>query len=208
VALVFGVPSIRPEEHRPYSDVVRSPMLLRPLLIFFPAAAAYGAVYSFLPLLAPERAATGLLVFGAAAAVARFALGPLTARFGGGALGPTLVTVGAIAMALVAWGPDAALLAALLAGGATLGGLATASFVTTVARVGPDEYALASGVWNLAYDSGMGTGAVILGAVAGLLGPAAVFGCVAVAVGSVLPLALRDRSLVARQGGLRRQQGA
>lgn len=192
-ALVLGVPSIRPEEHRPYAEVARSPDLVRPLLVFFPAAAAYGAVYSFLPLHHPDRASAGLLLFGAAAAVARFALGPLTARLRRGALGPALVALGAVALAAVAWGDGPVLPVALVVAGISLGGLATASLVTTVDRLRADEYALASGVWNLTFDSGMGLGALAFGVVAGLLGPAAVFVGAAAAVTAGLPLAVRDR---------------
>jgi hypothetical protein len=61
-------------------------------------------------------------------------------------------------------------------------------------RVAEAEYARASAVWNLAYDGGMGIGAVTFGAIVGVTGYPTAFGLtVIVLIGAFVPAWLDQR---------------
>ena len=60
-------------------------------------------------------------------------------------------------------------------------------------RAGPSGYGRASAVWNIGYDAGAGTGAMLLGLLIQLFGYAPAFAVTAVALLAVVPLALTRR---------------
>lgn len=103
----------------------------------------------------------------------------ITGRFGSGVfaghLQPGLLVlpgalVGAVGMAALALGTAPGLNSWLVVAGAAVFGLGLGmnqndSLVVIMGRAGPGRRGLASTVWNFAYDAGMGSGAVLFGAV-------------------------------------------
>ena len=73
-----------------------------------------------------------------------------------------------------------------------LGAAQNDSLVAIMNRAGPGRHGLASTVWNFAYDAGMGTGAVLFGAVVGGVGYAWAFGIAVVVIVLVAPTARRS----------------
>lgn len=146
--------------------------LLRPALAFFSLTMALGAVNTFLPLAVPDAGVVSMALVAAP-------LGMITGRFGSGVfaghLQPGLLVlpgalVGAVGMAALALGTAPGLNSWLVVAGAAVFGLGLGmnqndSLVVIMGRAGPGRRGLASTVWNFAYDAGMGSGAVLFGAV-------------------------------------------
>jgi predicted MFS family arabinose efflux permease len=164
----------------------RNAGLRTPALLFFPAAIAYGGLYTFLPLWSAD-AAIGLLAFGSGIAVGRFAGGRLADAVGPAALIPPLlvaVIVGIVGISVFPTGPGLAV--AALVAGLGFGGTATACLVAVMSEVDSDEYALASAIWNLSFDLGIVVGGIGLGVVAQVAGYRAVFWVAAAGVACAL----------------------
>ncbi len=143
-----------------------------------------GAVVTFLPI---ERstgyvASAGLLLYGFSGALARWRSGILIDRVGG--TWPLLATCGVAAVGVLALGTglttsvDAVtLLACLLIGGA-YGAVQSITLVSTFARISAADRAVASAVWNAAFDMGTAMGALVIGVLAA--SPLGVWGAFAV----------------------------
>lgn len=148
---------------------LRTPGQLRPALIFLLTAMGTGIVVTFLPLAiqaSGRLAALSLLANTVAAMAARWAAGRYGARYAQAdlLLGGTMVSaVGAATLALLA-NPAAVAIGAILLG---IGfGIAQNAVLTLLFdRVSAAGYDMASAMYNLAYDAGMGLGAAGFGAV-------------------------------------------
>jgi len=176
---------------------LRTPAQLRPALIFLLTAMGTGIVVTFLPLAirgSGHLAALALLANTVAALSARWTAG----RFGvrraqaGLLLGGTMF--GAIGMATLGLlaNPAAVATGAILLG-VGFGVAQNAVLTLMFDRVSAAGYDMASAMYNLAYDAGMGLGATGFGAVAVRIGYPAAF----VLTGALMVLALvpawRDR---------------
>ncbi|GEL25914.1 MFS transporter [Pseudonocardia sulfidoxydans NBRC 16205] len=157
---------------------------LGPLLAMLAGATAQGGLITFLPVTGTAAAATlALFATAAGALVGRFLAGELVARreLGGRLLVPG-VLIGAVGMAaevvaaLLTAGAAPLLVAGALLVGFGFGMVQNDSLVQLFAFGGPARYGRASALWNAAFDSGFGVGAVGLGAVAGPFGFAAAYG--------------------------------
>ena len=166
---------------------LRSPALTGPAARFATVTMATGVVVTFLPVaLGPRRAglvAAALLVQNACAIVGRLAAARLaarTARTERLSL-PVGVAVAAIGMLLLA---VQALPAAVVAGsvlfGLGFGAVQNTSLARMYAAVDRAAFGAVSGLWNLAYDAGMGAGAAGVGLVAAHTGYPTAFALTAV----------------------------
>jgi MFS family permease len=170
--------------------------LLLPAITFAAVTFAFGVVVTFLPLAVPPRSeglvAAGLLAQSCTAPLARWATGPFGDRRGPGVLVPAAVLLTAVGMLGLFWKTNPV---ALIAGMAVFGlGFGTAQNVTLAVmleRVHTSRYGHVSAVWNIAYDGGMGLGAVGFGYVVGLVGYATGFGFTAAVLAAALVPALR-----------------
>jgi MFS family permease len=168
--------------------------LARPALAFAATTFAAGIVPSFLPLAVPDRmtgvAALALLGLAVLAPVTRWAAGHWTHRLPPHRLLVPSLLVSAAGIALLAAVDSTVAVVA----GATLFGIGfgvaqTASLLLMLDAVAPGQYARASALWNLAYDGGLGVGAVGFGLVAGALGYSAGFALTAAVLLLALPAA-------------------
>lgn len=173
--------------------------LIRPALAFFTLTMALGAVNTFLPLAIPDAAMVSLALFAAPAAM-------IAGRFGAGVVGSYMqpgrlvlpgTLLGGLGMAGVALGTAGGFSTWWVVVGAAvfgfgLGAAQNDSLVAIMNRAGPGRHGLASTVWNFAYDAGMGTGAVLFGAVVGGVGYAWAFGIAMVVIVLVAPTARRS----------------
>lgn len=165
-----------------------------PIVLFLVTAASFGAVTTFVPVAAadPATAFWALLAASAGLVCARLAAGAFGDRYGAGRLLPFAVLCCAAGLGLLGASLDSVpgvpiAGAALL--GAGFGACQNDSFVLTLERLGRGRSGTASTIWNIAYDGGLGAGAVALGWLAGGAGYARAYLVMAVVVG-VLALAL------------------
>lgn len=176
---------------------LRMPGLLRPSLIFLLTAMGTGIVVTFLPLAtrgSGRLAALALLANTVAAMAARWSAGRFGSRHGQAGLltgGTVIGGIGVATLALLA-SPAAVATGAVLLG---IGfGVAQNAVLTLLFdRVTAAGYDMASAMYNLAYDAGMGLGAAGFGAVAVRIGyPAAFLLTGAVMLAALVP-AWRNR---------------
>lgn len=183
-----------------------------PALVLGATTLAAGVVSTFLPLSVPEGdgglAATALLVQAATAPFARVAAGWFGDRHGSGRLLVPALLATALGTAALAR-PDAPAL--LLAGAALFGigyGLVqNATLAVMFERAPRAAYDRVSALWNLAFDAGMGIGAVAFGFAVGDRGHATGFVVTALVVLCALVPALADRAESSLTGCRRRRPG-
>jgi predicted MFS family arabinose efflux permease len=158
-----------------------------PLLLLLAVSMAAGAVTTFLPLITPNSSPNLLTL-----ALFCYAIAAIVCRGIAGALGNSRrqrrlcllgVSAALTGLCVFAWRDDfAAIAVGMLLIGAGFGVVQNASLswmLDTTTQSGHDTL---SAAWNLAYDSGLGMGAAILGAVAGRSGYAFAFIILAVLV--------------------------
>ena len=173
--------------------------LARPTLIFAAVTFAAGVLVTFLPLavLASERqlAALALLVQACTAPPTRWIAGRLGDRYGSQPLLVPAVIASALGVAGLIEIHNTAF---VVAGAALFGiGFGLAQNVTLTVmfeRVSAPEYGRVSALWNLAYDAGLGIGAVSFGALAASIGYPRGFAITALVLTAALLPAWRDRS--------------
>jgi predicted MFS family arabinose efflux permease len=176
---------------------LRMPGQLRPALIFLLTAMGTGIAVTFLPLAirgSAHLAALALLANTVAAMAARWSAGRFGARHGQSGLLIGGTAVGGLGMATFALLANPA---AVVTGAVLLGigfGVAQNAVLTLLFdRVTAAGYDMASAMYNLAYDAGMGLGAAGFGAVAVRIGYPGAF----VLTGALMLVALvpawRDR---------------
>lgn len=177
--------------------VLRRPEQRRPALVFTATTVAAGVVVTFVPLAVGTSAtivSTALLVQALTATVGRWWSGRVGDRHGPRILLLPGVLAAAAGLGGLALGPHpATVLTAMAVFGAGFGVIQNATVALMFARTTPAGHGAVSGVWNLAYDAGLGAGALGFGAVVGWTGYPAGFVLVAVLVCAVVPLTGRDR---------------
>ncbi|MFE2155282.1 MFS transporter [Streptomyces lavendulae] len=177
---------------------LRSAGLRRPAVVFACAAMVSGIVVTFLPL-AVRGAATGavavaLFVQPAAATAGRWLAGRVGDRRGSaGLVLPGLLLSAAGTSLMVATAEPVAVVVAAGVFGTGFGILQNATLTLMYARVPTAGYGTVSAVWNIAYDVGMGVGAVAFGWLAAATGYPWAFALTGVAVLAAVVPAHRDR---------------
>jgi predicted MFS family arabinose efflux permease len=187
-----------------------------PSVVLLAITLAGGGVTTYLPIERPDGylATLALLLFAWMAALGRWRVGRLADRSGTGLLLPGTVVlgvVGLLALAAGLWrGSDVLLLAGAAVFGTSYGAVQNLTLVAAFARARGHGVSAVSAVWNAAFDTGTGIGAVVVGALAatGLGVPMALGACAGLIAGC-LPLAvlathrpvLRHRSAVRRNRG-------
>ncbi|MFE9611474.1 MFS transporter [Streptomyces sp. NPDC006012] len=153
----------------------RSGTLGRPTAMFAVTAVGAGIVVTFLPLaVAPGHSgvvAAALFMQSAAATASRWFAGRRADRRGAAALvvpGLAASATGVLIVALTT--VPVAVVAGAAVFGAGFGITQSATITLMYSRVPASGYGTVSALWNVAYDAGMGIGAVGFGAVAGLTG--------------------------------------
>ncbi|MEU7739848.1 MFS transporter [Nonomuraea sp. NPDC049158] len=163
---------------------------MRPTLIFAAVTLAVGVLVTFLPLAgSPELASGALLAQSIGTPLARWWAGKVGDGHGSERLLVPGVLVTAVGVALQVWSAEpVAVVAGMALFGIGFGVLQNATLALMLERgpAGP-----VSALWNLAYDAGMGVGAMGFGLFIGHTGYPVGFAVTAALVAATLPLALR-----------------
>jgi MFS family permease len=175
-----------------------------PALTFAAVTFAYGVVITFVPLaVRSDSSAVALFAMSCTAPLARWASGHIGDRRGPGPLVPLAVLMAVAGMAGLIWTGDPL---ALVAGAAVFGlGFGTAQNVTLAVmleRVPAIRYGAVSALWNIAYDAGMGIGAIGFGFAVDRIGYRTGFALTTAVLGTPL-LVLAARAAVAQAGKIR-----
>ncbi|MFI8792225.1 MFS transporter [Streptomyces sp. NPDC055105] len=173
IAAVPGLPS-RDAASGPPSGIfagARSGALGRPTAVFAVTAVGAGIVVTFLPLaVAPGNSgvvAAALFMQPAAATASRWFAGR---RGAAGLMVPGLVASAAGILVVALTGVPVAVVVGAAVFGVGFGIAQSATITLMYSRVPASGYGTVSALWNVAYDAGMGIGAVGFGTVAGLTG--------------------------------------
>jgi MFS family permease len=183
---------------------LRTGELLRPAAVFAATALSAGIVVTFLPLAVPAADAAvvtvALFVQPAVATVARWLTGRHGDRHGPGRLVlPGLVAAAAGTLLMTATHSAVLVVVAVAVFGAGFGVTQNSTLTLMYARVPEAGYGTVSALWNVAYDAGMGVGALAFGRIAGVTGYAWAFAVTAaVMLGAALTPALTDRRAIGR----------
>lgn len=153
-----------------------------------------GAIVTILPIERPAGsvATVGLLLYGIAGALARWQSGVWVDRVGTirplvGTCVVAIVAIVALAAGLTT-GADSVTLLSCAAIGAAYGSVQCLTLVSAFARTGEKNRAVASAVWNAAFDAGTATGATLITALTATpLGLSGGFAVLAVLVAATLP---------------------
>ncbi|MGH3748047.1 MAG: MFS transporter [Micromonosporaceae bacterium] len=191
-------------------DALASGGLMRPAIIFAAVTLAAGVLFTFLPLAvsagSSQVAALALFVQSSVTPLARWLAGRHGDRRGStGLLIPAILTA-ALGTAGLVWveHPVVAVLAMALFG-VGFGIAQNATLALMFERAGASDHARISALWNLAYDGGMGAGAVGFGWLAGVVGYPIGFAITgAVLLTALIPACLDlGRPVVGRREGQR-----
>ncbi len=195
-----GLPGREPAPAEPVGILVglRSVPLLRPAVVFAMVAVAAGVVVTFIPLAAADAAAylvpLALLLHAVATTGARWWAGRFADRHGPEVLiVPALLAAVAGVLVLVMIPHPAAVLAGMVLFGLGFGISQNASLVLMFSRVSRSRYGTVSALWNVAFDAGMGLGAVGFGVVVAQTGYPVAFAVMGALMLVALAPALRDR---------------
>lgn len=196
-ALMIGVDHQPPVAHEQAGrrGAVRSAML--PSVVLLTITLAGGGVTTYLPIERPNGylATLVLLLFAFTAALGRWRVGRVADRAGTRLLLPGTVALGVVGMAALAFGlgrgVDVLLLAGAAVFGIAYGAVQNLTLVVAFARARGHGASTVSAVWNAAFDTGTGIGAVVVGALAatGMGVPTALGACAGLIAGC-LPFAV------------------
>ncbi|MBA3274748.1 MAG: MFS transporter [Chloroflexia bacterium] len=189
------LPTIHPGAKPTHSIAaeLRDPTIARPTIIFGVSTLAIGILVTYLALAVPEGsrnvAAIGLFVQAVCTTAARWGTGRLGDRIGSHRLLAPAMLLCAIGMlGIVTPGNTLTVIGGMAIFGFGLGGAQNASLAVLFERAPPDRIAQVSVIWNLAYDAGMGIGAVGFGVLSGVTGYPLGFAIVAaILFASVIP---------------------
>ena len=146
-------------------------LIVPPTLVLFAVTMAGGGLLTFAPLLGgPTTAMALLLGMGLTTALARWLVGHVADRHGATRFLIPLLVLAAAAMTGCAWAvanarPVALVVAATILG-VSYGALQNLTLVAAFAAAGPSRIPLASAGWNIGFDAGTASGAMVVGAVA------------------------------------------
>ncbi|PKV89304.1 putative MFS family arabinose efflux permease [Streptomyces sp. TLI_146] len=177
---------------------LRTGALVRPGTVFAATAVAAGIVVTFVPLAVPSSmgavATAALFVQPAVSTAGRWWAGRLGDRHGAARLvlpGLLLSAAGVLMTALIR--TPVAVLGGVALFGAGFGIAQNATLTLMYARVSTASYGTVSALWNLAYDGGMGVGAVGFGVLADRTGYSSAFVLTAALMLVAAVPAVRDR---------------
>jgi predicted MFS family arabinose efflux permease len=198
-----GLPGREPAGPGPAEPVgimagLRDMALVRPALVFVAAAVAAGVVVTFIPLAVVGTSAVlapaALLVQATATTAARWWAGRFADRHGPTRLMvPALLASVAGVLTLVLVPHPVAVVVGVALFGTGFGVSQNASLVLMFSRVSRARYGTVSAVWNLAFDAGMGLGAVGFGVVVTRTGYPVAFAALGLLMLLSLVPAARDR---------------
>lgn len=202
-----GLGHDRPATTAPTSRPDRRLLLavLAPTVVLFAVTMAGGSLLTFAPqLTGPTSAMALLLGMGLTAALARWLVGALADRHGVRPFIAPLLLLAAASMAACAWavaqGRPVALVAAATVLGVSYGALQNLTLVAAFAAAGPTRIPAASACWNIGFDAGTASGAVVAGALAASFSfPVALSAMAATSLVAVLAAVLPGRTLSARR---------
>ncbi|GGK63887.1 MFS transporter [Sphaerisporangium melleum] len=172
LAAVPGLPArpARPAriERAGVLGVLRIRGLAGPAVVFATVTLAAGALLTFLPMAVPAGshhvAAWALLVQSCAAPLARWGAGWYGDRHGTARLLVPAVLAAAVGTAVLVWtGSPVAVMAGMGLFGLGFGLAQNVTLAQMFARASESDFGRVSALWNLAYDGGMGVGAVAFG---------------------------------------------
>ncbi|MEU4835628.1 MFS transporter [Streptosporangium sp. NPDC023615] len=195
LAAAGGLPagSGQGEQHGGVLAALRDTDLVRPAFIFAAITMASGILLTFLPLAAGS-VATALLVQSCVTPLARWCAGWFGDRYDQGSLLLPAVLSAAAGTALMVFVPhQGALLAGMVLFGIGFGAAQNVTLSLMFARASPANFGQVSVVWNLAYDAGIGIGAIGFGLLVQPLGYPASFALTAAVLFVSLVPAVRDR---------------
>ena len=201
LVVVPGLPGRAARREAPVGVLagMRTPALVWPAAAFAVAAMAAGVVVTFLPLAtggsSGRLAAVALFVQAAASTGSRWWAGRYGDRHGPAVLlVPGVVATAAGIATLVMVDRPAAVLAGMAVFGCGFGVTQIATMTVMLSRVAPSGFGTVSAIWNLAYDLGIGAGALGFGVVAAQTGyPAAFAVTAALVLAGLVPLWLDRR---------------
>ena len=145
--------------------------IVAPTIVLFSVTMAGGAVLTFAPQLTDSgTAALVLLMMGVTAALSRWLIGAIADRRGARPFVAPLLTCAAAAMAVSAWAvarqESVVLILAVTVLGLSYGALQNLTLVVAFAAVEPAQIPAASAGWNIGFDAGTASGAVLAGVLA------------------------------------------
>ncbi|WP_431968654.1 MFS transporter [Actinacidiphila sp. bgisy160] len=200
VVVVPGLPGRQPSDGRDAGVVagLRDGALARPTAVFATTALGAGIIVTFLPLAVPASLSVmvtvALFAQPATSTVARWFAGRSGDRHGPARLVlPGLLASAAGLLLTAGTGSPVAVLAGVVLFGAGFGVAQNATLTLMYSRVPESGYGTVSALWNVAYDGGMGVGALAFGATAAHTGYPAAFALTAAAMLLALAPAWRDR---------------
>lgn len=169
-----------------------------PTAVFFAATLAFGGITTFLPLSGPEPGvvAAALLALALAMMFGRVAAGAIGDRVSPGRMlfpagGVAVAGMVGISVVIGTQAHDAAVVVAAAVFGIGFGAVQNDSLVLVLHRGGPGRHKLASTVWNIAFDAGVGVGAVMFGFVVSGVGYAWGFAAMGIMIAVLTPTAWR-----------------
>jgi MFS family permease len=170
--------------------------LMRLALVFAASTVAAGVLVTFLPLAVTTATATAaLFAQPAAATAARWAAGRIGDRYGQARLLSPGVLLSAAGMALLAaTGVPAVVVVGAACFGTGFGLLQNATLAMMYERRSGSDGSTVSGIWNAAYDAGMGAGAPVIGLLAAHTSYPVAFLLTAALITPALIPALRERA--------------
>lgn len=178
--------------------------VLAPTVVLFAVTMAGGSLVTFAPQLAGPTSAMALLLgMGLTAALARWLVGALADRHGVRPFLAPLLLLAAASMAACAWavaqGSPVALVVAATVLGVSYGALQNLTLVAAFAAAGPTRIPAASACWNIGFDAGTASGAVVAGALAASSSfPVALSVMAATSLAAVLAAVVPGRTISAR----------
>jgi predicted MFS family arabinose efflux permease len=196
-----GLPGRQPPPAGPVGilTAARAPALLRPAVVFAAVAMAGGVVVTFVPLAvigaSPTLVFFALLVQATMTALARWSAGWYADRRGAaGLVVPALLAAAGGILILVLVASPVAVLAGMALFGLGFGASQNASLVLMFSRVPGARYGAVSALWNVAFDAGMGLGAIGFGVVVAQTGYPWAFALTGAVMLAALVPARRDRA--------------
>jgi predicted MFS family arabinose efflux permease len=196
LALSLGADHQPPVAHNKAGHRFAARTAVLPSAVLLTITLAGGGVTTYLPIERPNGylATLVLLLFALTAALGRWRVGRLADRTGTRLLLPGMVVLGAVGLAALAaglgHGVDVLLLAGAAVFGIAYGAVQNLTLVVAFARARGHDGSTVSAVWNAAFDTGTGIGAVVVGALAATgMGVPMALGACAGLVAVCLPLA-------------------
>jgi MFS family permease len=192
----IGLPARRAEvqRHSAVLGTFRVPGLAGPAVVFAAVTLAAGVLVTFLPLAvhgsSRQFAAVALLAQASLTPVSRWAAGRYGDRHGSSRLLVPAVLAAAVGTASLVWvDSPLAVIAGMGLFGMGFGVAQNATLAVMLERVPQSEFGRVSALWNIAYDGGMGVGAVGVGVLIGWAGYTPAFGLTAAVLAAALGLA-------------------